>query len=77
MYINKILHDLSCQNCNDIQLNGISTVNSDLNIENYSHQELVVILNNFSKLKCEKCKQEGKWVVSKIFLAENKKATTS
>ena len=72
MYINKILHDLSCQNCTEVQLNGISTVDTNDDIENYTHQELVEVLSGFHDLKCEKCQEKGKWIVSKIFLAQTK-----
>jgi len=73
MYLNKILHDLVCMNCNEVQLNGISTVKTENDLSRHSHQELVAILDNFKEVQCEKCNATGKWIVSKIFLLDTNK----
>ncbi len=73
IFKNKILHDLVCQNCNNLQLNGISSINTNQSIEILSHQKLVEILNNFEQKKCTNCNTKGKWIVSKIFIVESLK----
>lgn len=64
-------YDLACIKCNYIRENGVSTVDTDEDISDYSSWKLAKLLNHFKEIQCENCGHVGLWKVFLIYANNN------
>ena len=71
MYFNQIHYDLKCNSCKSERPNGMTTYQSDADIDYPSKEELITAMENFKQVQCETCENMGDWSVVNIDLSGN------